>query len=636
VSQPGQLGVHGKKRPPQAKISAKAKALASKDYDKIRSLSLNEYCAYYTYAVPVNGKELAARLEAITHVQFRDYDDYNKIAENPIFAMPQRSRQAITNPHEGSHHVRAVAENRNMVEFAKTVKVENNTLPARPVLDINSTRILKAGFATVVLTPQTCGADADRARQTQLVIKAYNATYSTFDTFTPIVNYDMLLNDYMANEFDNLELPEFFTKLGVTKSDLLINLTDVIYYLKRKQIYECVRPLNDGTVICGTMHVPRNHDNGIHPIVIAQQEGFVCMNAGKTGHLPAMTMSMFGNDHVYVHDATWADYAQDRLTLIPMPDTGIYPYILKFVVDARYNCGGTDYVRFHIIKISYPNFEDFQTGATQYSLAPGAVSKRSKTFTQHYQVMQNKLSHYRQTHNIPNDINNADTDEYPEYDAYYDQEWDTFIRTYMMATFCEPTPIKYTDVSVDLEDKDVAQEVDQLDQQTPKVQPLDDCLRILSCDGQKPIIYRLKPSYFGIDTQRVLTDTMKYVEYQVAVSDELYNKIVTKILLAQTVDTALIKSIVSLYNRSHPEVSVADTIIPIIAYALLETKRAESLIVQMQASDVVSAINTIKSTTYKRLPQGFIDAFVQGRACEYLAFKLRRLFSLENPEWGFH
>jgi hypothetical protein len=582
--------------------------------------------------VPVNGKELATRLESITHVQFRDYDDYNKLAENPIFAMPQRNRQAVTNPHEGSHHVRAVAENRNMVEFAKTIKIENYTLPARPVLDINATRILKAGFATVVLTPQTCGADADRARQTELVIKAHNATYSTFDTFTPVVNTDDLLTEYMTGEFDNLELPDFFKKLGVKKEDLLINLTDVIYYLTRKDVYESTRPLNDGTVICGTMHVPKHHDNGIHPIVIAQQEGFVCMNAGTTSEPPAMTMSMFGNDHIYVHPAIWADYAQDRITIIPLPDTGIYPYILKMVIDARYNCGGTDYVRFHIVKTSQPVFDDFQTGATQQSLAPGAVSRRSKVFEQHKQIRLNKLRQYRRTHNIPDD---ADEDEYPEYQAYIDQEWSVFIQTYMMATSCEPKAIKYTDVTVDLEDQDAAQEVHQLDQQTPKVQPPDDCLRILSCDGQKPIIYRLKPSYFGIDTQRVLTDTMKYVEYQVAVSDELYNKIVTKILLAQTVDINLIKSIVSLYNRSHPEVSVVDTILPIIAYALLETKRAESLIVQMQASDVVSAINTIKSTTYKRLPKGFIDAFVQGRACEYLAFKLRRLFTLENPEWGF-
>jgi len=133
--------------------------------DDFLDKSMKEYINRYKYMQNVENKELADYLTKETSCIFYDVDKFNEMNNKNSYKLPPASHKRITNHHIGSHYLRAIAENTNIVENVKllTNDSDDHFKPSRHIIDVASDRIMWGGFQPTILNPNFEGADANRS-----------------------------------------------------------------------------------------------------------------------------------------------------------------------------------------------------------------------------------------------------------------------------------------------------------------------------------------------------------------------------------------------------------------------------------------------------------------------------------------
>jgi hypothetical protein len=269
----------------------------------------NEYFNYYKYPRPET-PENCEILNSIMKVKFMPINDYNSYMKKLNTQFKSIQLPVETNEHHISHYVRSVAENRNITEEINIIEDKTHVLQyktSRPIIDIMNGRLLKAGLNPEILIPNNGVEDIDRKRKLTNLIDGFEKKINYMMKMTELQELEHELNRFdfevknqRKDNYGNNIRPRFTShveqealirnrrqqrdvyevitwegNLGEymqrddendepVDPDTLINLTDVIYYIEPQELYTAAQPLNDGTVMVGTAHVPKYLDTSEH------------------------------------------------------------------------------------------------------------------------------------------------------------------------------------------------------------------------------------------------------------------------------------------------------------------------------------------------------------------------------------
>jgi hypothetical protein len=408
-------------------------------------------------------------------------------------------------------------------------------------------------------------------------------------------------------------------ELGYNSRDLLINLTDVDYYIPTEDLFKIAKPLADGTIIMGLKHTVNNLDTNQHPIRIGDRvEGFVQLQKMapeytkryneklkimETLAVPeneiidqdnlTMFMCMNGNNQVYhhKHEVTTLDFCQKQ-NLMSSPN---YPFVLKRTIRETIPLGGVSYNRYTIEKISEPSLHNLLTPAIMTNPTNYRVIK------QYYDEYVKELD--RELTLIPNNRVKAE-----ERDKVRAKHLDKLVRRIN------------TQLSIKLPGKQ--EKVKDVETTGFKVQSEQDgSITIISKKNGRLV------SYYEKYYLKRLKVTEEFVN---SISSKLIQKVITKAILAPKIDSAFIRSLVSYINREDPSLDVNNTIIPIILHALQQTQKSEMYLNTLLQSKDTALINEMKTKGITLSCSGIMDAYQKGKLTEYLGMKIRDIIGLNT------
>lgn len=644
-------------------IKVESEVTDIKQFDrKIKISKFNkEYFDYYRYERPETERNCKI-LNSIANVNFIPVDKYNAIMkqENPNFRPVKLPVE--TNPHHISHYIRSIAENRNIIENIKMVEDEHHPLgykPSRPIIDINSTRILMGGIATEILMPDTCAADKERIRGVKSRIENFENKVNMLLHSTELDAVKTMLEEYQHNckyrarvpddngyyavekpEFTNFEteyrnvitnnqrrntyrveswegtLQEYMTRNEREQPvdpEYLINLTDVLYYIPVDDLYQIAHHLNDGVCMVGTVHVPKHLDTNKHFIQFSDKiEGYVQISPKKLDDNKAtfkyseckMFMKMNGNDDVYIHDINYLSFVKANLSACVIPCSTNNDFILKMVPVERYDCGATYYVRYKIIKISEPEAEDFIT-------ADYIDNEAGSYYTKFKELLDRELPYFmilKETEDIRNMIMNTRGEK-------------ETIANMTFRTMKQETALP--------KNKRI------ITQAFPK--------EAFMVDGQYYFTKTVRDPNNDIYNLRIkVNDTTQYIAtIKEAVSPTLINKLVNKIVMMKNVDDVSIRSLITFIQKENPELNIPNQVIPLLAEVLYQTLQTEKNISALLQSNLTKTLNSFKSGEYKlekyQTPEytqwARIKMYI--RSIFYTVPKTYDVNAEENPQ-GFH
>jgi hypothetical protein len=610
----------------------------------------------------------AEALNTIIPGRFKGYKVFNAEVENMKVGQfdfkPAKVNETIANnDHYGNHVLRKYAENKNYFENIHGSNYNGIQIPHRPILDVMATRIAMGGNPCITLIPNTEHADNDRMRTVRNDLM--NIDDMLFCDEKAQEDDENMENDDNADaeeeeeqeedndekeddkRADNLkidigfrftnnivegtlqEFTEAYTnhgtltpemnELGYNSRDLLINLTDVDYYIPTEDMFKIAKPLADGTIIMGLKHTVNNLDTNQHPIRIGDRvEGFVQlqkiapeytkkyndkMKIMETLAVPeneiidqnnlTMFMCMNGNNQVYhhKHEVTTTDFCQKQ-NLMSSPN---YPFVLKRTIRETIPLGGVSYNRYTIEKISRPSLHNLLTPAVMTNPTNYRVIK------QYYDEYEKELD--KELTLIPNNKTKA-----AERDKVRAKHLNKLI-----------TRIN-TQLSIKLPGKQ--EKVRDVETSKYKVQS--------EQDGSITIISKRNGRLVSYYEKYYLKQLKVTEEFVNSVSSKLIQKVITKAILAPKIDSAFIRSLVSYINREDPSLDVNNTIIPIILHALQQTQKSEMYLNTLLQSKDTALINEMKAKGITLSCSGIVDAYQKGRLTEYLGMKIRDIIGLNT------
>jgi hypothetical protein len=588
---------------------------------------LKEYYDYYKYERPETQYNCDI-LNSVTNVKWVNVETYNamKIKEDPTFRPVKLERE--TNPHHISHYIRSLAENSNIIEQIKYTFDDDNELgyiKTRPLIDINSTRTLKAGLDPEILTPINETADRDRKLKCLNAIEGFDKKINQLLNKTEMDAAKMVLEQFEYDKkyqkrqgedgYTVIERPEFTNleqvidnaknqreeEFETTHSDhnlneylirgendhplepnTLINLTDVIYYLTNEQLYEAAQNLNDGVIIVGTAHVPKYLDTQEHLIQFGDKvEGKVIITPNRIDNYAesynhtdcTMVMKMEGNQYPYIHSLNHLLYISpdmnSKIIISGLMGTPQHNYLLKCVPIEKFDSGATYYIRFQIIKISNPRAEDIVTeDFIGYEMGS------------YLQKVRSELNQHKPLFSIINELYDLKLNPGASVHNYHRNHLNIKIANIWKPILKENLlPKKKRIITHEIVKEEVFLQ-----------------------DGKYYFTKRTKDE--KVNAIRVLRmkkdDLTEYIAtIDKAVNPKLINKLTNKMILAQKLDVTTIKSLISYIQKEDPSLNIPNQVIPLLAKVMQETLRTEKNIATLMTSSLSQTLQDFKNGEYK-------------------------------------
>lgn len=587
----------------------------------IVSKSVKEYFDYYKYQRPETDNNVNI-LRNITNVNFTSYSEYNAMRRkyNPLHIdiMPERE----TNPHHISHYIRSIAENSNIIENVKTYNDPESPLlikTDRNIIDVNSTRILNAGLDPIMILNRMDHTDDDRIAKCRAAIHRLENKINESVTEEEMLfiqsqleqfEYDKKFRDELYdNDLEKIvkekpEYKDFATLLAHVKDQdghnyecriqernlqdamthlpadnaerpYLINLTDVIYYLTNEQLYNITRPMLPGTVIVGTAHIPKYLDTSKHFIQFNSKiEGTVQISSNHMNNFSksynlvdcTMTMKMDGNDTPYIHPLKYLEYLHLDMTADFIINTAaIDNFILKIVPIEKYDCGGTIYMRFKIIKIQDPHaeeliidhFNNHYTGSILERFRNELNRNNNQRLPLPAMIMDMKQTLADLGYDYPNKVTNTDGKVTDIFKSKKQPKSSRLTQFYSREVFLKDGNYYFTKT------------VKDMDKRIHKIR-----LQIKNQEEQ-------------------------IAEIKAAASPELINKLVNKITIMEKLDNKNIKALITFINTQEPKYSIPYQVIPLLAEVINQTLTTETQLNALLSSSLVNTLNSVKNGEYK-------------------------------------
>jgi uncharacterized protein YqfB (UPF0267 family) len=591
--------------------------------------NVREYYDYYKYE-RYETKENCEILNSVTNVKWIPIEEYNakRMKEDSRFKPVMLPRE--TNEHHISHYIRSLAENSNIIEQIKFVVDEDETLGIRknrPIIDINATRILKAGLDPEILLPTNEAADRERNNKCRNAITGYENMINSLLTKTELdalkarieqfeydkkymkttdengyqvtrkpqfTNIDLTIDDIKGRReenyrvaIDNENINEYLQRGeedNPLDQDTLINMTDIIYYLNNNQLYDIGALLNDGVIIVGTAHVPKYLDTQEHLVQFGSKiEGKVIISPNKIDDSKVtynsdectLFMKMAGNQYPYIHKLNYMQYLRPDMATRIITDarmgTNGYNFLLKCVPIEKYDCGATYYIRFQIIKISDPTAKDIITEEFMGYEAGSYLNK-----------MQRELDQHKPLYAIINEV----------YDLLINPE-----KTRQMTANATWTTVKISNIRHPaLKETQLPMNKRIITREIPVQE------EVFLQDGKYYFTRREKSTKENLIRvlrfkKNDLTDYIATIDK--AVSPKLINKLTNKMVMMQNLDLTNIKSLISFIQKEDPSLNIPNQVIPLLAKVMQETLTTEQNIATIMESNLFTTLNQFKNGEYK-------------------------------------
>jgi hypothetical protein len=479
------------------------------------------------------------------------------------------------NQHPVLHEIRAIFENKNIVENVHILGDVDNKAKmrkTRKVLDINSSRMANSYIADVVLTPIKDSADYDRSRLVNSEIAYLNEKMK--DVHETKV-YKLDLAQYLNLEHDR---------------DLLLNLTDVLYYLSDSEINDIAEQLNDGTFAVFTIHIPKSNNTDMQLISFGDRiEGevkVIAPNEDDTCYLEnaKMYMKCKGNEQAYIHKVTLPELLREDTTFIK-PTKIQQDYIVRVCKMEEVDCGATIYVRGKLQKIRHFTRDTFATSV----------------YAKNFNELEKKM------YPITNDMNK-------------DVKFTNILANVNLLKEAtkDITIANYEKMRKEKEYADMMKKIDELQAQ----------IRTKNFNGQLCVI-REKPGRI-LNSDKVCTLDLNFTRnYDVKkVEQKVINKMVAKAMVATKMDKNLMKDLLVYYNKEQPESPLETEGVGVIIEVMKKTLTLEQRLEILNNEQRLEEINDFKDSKYEKLPSSLKEAFVNYKLCLYIRHNIRTWLGL--------
>jgi hypothetical protein len=329
-----------------------------------------------------------------------------------------------------------------------------------------------------------------------------------------------------------------------------------------------------------------------------------------------MTMEMLGNDHVYTHDIHMYPITRNRINLIPYTE-GSYDYILKLIVDDRYDMQGTDYIRYHIVKITNPTTADIigeninDDGHDYFEIQD--MLKQLKDIKKPKKPIPPKSPQAKKNYNAKeaNEKYNKEKAEYDEKSKERMKVLNEFANKYNYTKMQFTEDIISEKEKADIKPKNIGSVVNR-----------DNTLIFVKRETGRIINYYRKQK---VDIEKII-EQQEGKQYD----RQLLSKIIAKMLLLPSLDAAGFKGIITYINREKPELDMVDHVLPILTFAIQKLATMETGVLFLTKSKLTNTINDIKNNKYQTMPTNLYDAFTHGRLTEYIGYAIREALSLNT------
>jgi hypothetical protein len=369
--------------------------------------------------------------------------------------------------------------------------------------------------------------------------------------------------------------------------NVLINLTDVIYYLSNDDLYRIADKINyRGAIIVGTAHVPKYLDNDTHFVQFDNIiEGEVTISPNTYNHNTtrymiedcAMVMKMKGNHYPYCHPLRYMKYLHANMKSdIILPLNTNPDFILKMVPVEKFDCGATYYIRFEIQKFPNPVPADYLTGDILSSEAHAYMREVNKYIQDNPDARPNTIARYARSI-LEINVSEQYTRECREPNN------DQYVNDVLYKIHYRANPL----ASFNVDNTKGKLQLNQTVITVPENY-------VIKKDGTyfftKTVNNENKTTVYRMDAP----DIKYLVAYDTAIPTELVNKIQSKFLLAETIDKSFIKEMIAFAQQQCPKLSITDKLIPMIAKIMQDILEEEKAISVLYKSNLTNLINSMK------------------------------------------
>jgi len=593
--------------------------------------------------VMVESDEIKATLtQAYPHLKFTSIPEVNQTnaLEAPKGEKVEKVVQkSYHNKHIFSHHIRAISENYTLTEqlnfkkilYTETVEIPQPKVddgygnlvdqdpieeeveyladvPTRPIIDVNSTRLINPNLVDTILIPQVDDADADRIRNVMDIQQEQNAEIDRLartvqdnaELLEKVNENKIRTSTYTFQQFFN-NFGTFVPRYNNRPEDTLVILTDVIYYLSNDDLYNAAENLSDGTIIIGALHVPKYLDTQEHLIVYpVDGKQFV---EGKMKIIPkqfrhdlksytqkevSMFMEMDGNDHTYNHPLRFLELREQRS--LPLKSTINRNFLLKLVTTHRVDTGATYYTSFKIVKIREPSLTDY-LNIDQFT---DELSE-----TDGYQKQLDKVKDYAPKTNadITSDL-------------------------YRILKIQEPKIVnsQYASYIVDIENSTKSAK------KYIKLEP-EFKTNTMVMPGNNNINYYIVKRRDGgfIDTRIIFKQSLQQIRDNInitSVKNTLVNKINQRIINAEKIDAQFIRAIIGFVHREDTSLPI-DVIVSLVTKCIFDMTTIETQIKLLKEAGITQFMNALKKDNVDIIPNSFWEAVFNGKLLNFIQIKIR-------------
>jgi len=479
-------------------------------------------------------------------------------------------------------------------------------VPSRPIIDINSTRLIQSNVVDTILIPNIDSADADRNRQVLQAVE--NQLYEKQewkskleDKYEDWDEQQIRIRTQTLQQFFK-HIDEFQPRYNNDPRDTLVIATDVLYYINNEDIYKMAEKVNDGTFMLGAIHIPKELSTVEKPIIFSSQnkvflEGKIriipkSMNYDQQYYDPnecTIQMAMDGNDHIYTHNIRFPELAERKFVVLNTKKD--YNFIVKAVAQKRIDTGGTYYTMITLVKITDYKLEDLLDiddcwGEKQvYATHLANARAQQEVSTISYYLNAADLKRYQ--------VTNSDYQKFITKRKWVEG---------MYVTTVEPNPEHQQFLNQDATANTVQY-------------------------GPSYYIIQNKGSTNSVNTDIIFKNSIRaiYEKYEVVPADNnLINKLNTRIALAPKVDATFIRALINFINREKPTIPI-DAAMSLITKCLYQTMDIESQISLLKDSGVTKMINNLKLDKVQKIPTSLWESFWTGNIFKYIKIKFTGL-----------
>jgi hypothetical protein len=417
--------------------------------------------------------------------------------------------------------------------------------------------------------------------------------------FTNLANYQEQVEAHAEDE--EQPEPQYDAQYDIDNwHDILVNLTDVIYYLTDDDLYNVNDYLNDGTTMVGTLHVPKaittepqyiRYGEYIEGTVNIYEDTPKDEIVGEQAMMPlthtVMAMKMNGNKNAYYHKIRFPELANVDSYLIPA--TQNRDYILKIHVLQRIDAGATYYVRFAIDKHTIGQ----QPENRMHLFIPDGLIHTSQ-HGQHRKYKADVIRQYndRRRGNIA-EVAEAYNYEYnvpPQYNLTVDK----------IKTQCDIITKPEKRTVIDRHNKDY--------------------YAYYRKDGR---FFNFSVN-FKMDVNFTRDFTIKKID------PKLISRATVKLINMPKIDKANLVTVINFINKDAPELQINEAVIPLVAKLLEDLLSAEKKLYILDKWKTTELINKFKTNDIKMKPESLWQAIKNKCACEYIEMKIKDILKINE------